>query len=275
MKQLDQAVSTMRYNNLYHYVTWGFSATNGYEFDQDKGIVTYAPDNENLTIDAVPEVMGTYNLDDKTFLWGDKNKYVDEKLTSKLAAFRNQLPGAYTSDKFKTDVNFVEKLLALFSLQLNANGYDYRRQDNTIIFYALLKIEVYDKEELIKTLMPKPHAETISNDALIETIKRYHKEKMDINQQVYTSKKISQDDAFNAMEAIQQKYWITMNYDVSLCDRCAYDEQYTSNWAVIKFKDTNRVFVIYSSNYMQFSVNHLAYEVAAAGEGEKVILGSY
>jgi hypothetical protein len=273
--QLDQAVSTMRYNNLYHYVTWGFSATNGYEFNQDKGIVTYAPDNENLTIDAVPEVLGTYNLDDKTFLWGDKNRYVDEKLTTKLAAFRQQLPADYTKDKFKTEVNFIEKLLALYSLQQNANACDYRRQDNTIIFYALMKMDVYEKEKLSKTLAPQAHTEIIKNEILIEKIKRFHREKMEINQKVYASKKISQDDAFNAMEAIQQKYWITNNYDVSLCDRCAYAEQYTSDWAVIRFKEANRFFVVYSTHYMQFSLSHLAYEVDAKAEGERMILGSY
>ena len=85
--QLDQAVSTMRYNNLYHYVTWGFSATNGYEFDQDKGIVTYAPDNENLTIDAVPKVLGTYDLNDNTFLWAIKTNRLMKNLLQKLQPF--------------------------------------------------------------------------------------------------------------------------------------------------------------------------------------------
>jgi hypothetical protein len=273
--ELDQAVSTMRYNNLYHFVTWGFSATNGYEFNQDKGIVTYAPDNENLTIEAVPEVLGTYNLNDKTFLWGDKNKYVDEKLTIKLTAFRKQLPAAYAGDKFKTEVNFVEKLLALYSQQLNANSYDYRRQDNTIIFYALMKVDVYEKEKLIKTLLPQAHTNIIKNETLIEKINQYHGEKMEVNRQFYESKKLSQDDAFKAMEAIQQKYWVTDGYDVSLCDRCAYNEQYVRDWAVIKFKDSNREFVVYSTNYMQFSLYHLAYEVDAGAEGEKVILGSF
>jgi hypothetical protein len=273
--QLDQAVSTIRHNNLYHFVTWGFSPTNYYEFNQDKGIVTYSTDHEDLTIEAIPEVLGTYNLDDKTFLWGDKNKSVDVKLTTKLGAFRQQLPAAYAKDKFKTEVNLCEKLLALYSLQLNANGYDYRRQENTIIFYALMKMDVYEKEKLVKTLAPQAHTETIKNDELIEKIKQYHREKMTINRQVYELKKISQDDAFNTMEEVQKKYWLNDHYDVSICDRCAYNEQYTSDWAVIKFKDTNRFFVVYSTNYMQFSVSHLGYEVGEGAEGKKVILGSY
>ncbi len=274
-EQLDQAVSTMRYNNLYHFVTWGFAPTNYYEFDQDKGIVTYTTDHENLTIEAVPEVLGTFNLKDNTFLWGDKNKSVDAKLTTELAVFRQQLSAAYAKDKFKTEVNFCIKLLALYSLQLNANGYDYRRQDNTIIFYALMKVDVFEKGALIKTIIPTKHTEAITNNALIEKIKQYHREKMDINKQAYASKKLSQDDAFKAMEAILQKYWKTDNYDVSLCDRCEYNEQYVSDWAVIKFNDTNRVFVVYSTNYMQFSLYHLAYEVDAGADREKVILGSY
>lgn len=273
--QLDQAVSAMRYNNLYHFVTWGFSPTNYYEFNQDKGIVTYSTDHEDLTIEAVPEVLGTYNLDDKTFLWGDKNKSVDVKLTTKLAAFRQQLPAAYAKDKFKTEVNLCEKLLALYTLQLNANGYDYRRQDNTIIFYALMKIDVYEKEKLVKTLNPQSHTEIIKNDTLIEKIKQYHREKMAINRQYYEFKKISSDDAFKAMEDIEKKYWLNDHYDVSLCDRCAYNEQYTSDWAVIKFKDKNRLFVVYSTNYMQFSVSHLRYEVNTDAEGNKMIMGSY
>jgi hypothetical protein len=273
--QLDQAVSFMRYNNLYHFVTWGFAATNTYEFNQDKGIVTYTTDHENLTIESVPEVLGTYNLNDNTFLWGDKNKSLDEKLTTNLPSFRKQLPDAYTNDKFKTDIDFCLKLLALFSVQQNANGYDYRRQDNTIIFYALMKVDIFEKGNLLKTLIPEPQTEIISNDGLVETIKRCHKEKMAINQLFYEAKKISQDDAFNAMETIQKKYWLSDNYDVSLCDRCEYNEQYVSDWAVIKFKGTNRVFVVYATNYMQYSLNHFAYEVDAAAVGEKVILGSY
>jgi hypothetical protein len=273
--QLDQAVSTMRYNNLYHFVTWGFSPTNYYKFNQNKGIVTYTTDHENLTIETVPEVLGTYNLNDNTFLWGDKNKSVDAKLTAKLAAFRQQLPATYAKDKFKTDVNLCEKLLALYSLQLNANGYDYKRQDKTIIFYALMKIEVYEKEKLIKTLAPQVHTDIIQNEPLIEKIKQYHKEKMAINRQFYESKKISQDEAFNAMEVIEKKYWLKDDYGVSTCDRCAYNEKYTSDWAVIKLKETNQVFVVFSTNYMQFSVSHLGYEVDAGAEGMQVILGSY
>jgi len=273
--QLDQAESTMRYNNLYHFITWGFAPTNYYEFDQDKGIVTYTTDHENLTIEAVPEVMGTYNLDDKTFLWGDKNKSVEEKLTTKMAAFRHQLPASYANDKFKTEVNFCIKLLALYSLQQNANGYDYKRQDNTIIFYAIMKIDVYEKEKLVKTLAPQAHTDIIQNETLIGKIRQYHREKMAINRQFHESKKISQDDAFNAMEEIEKKYWLKDDFDVSLCDRCAYDEQYTSDWAVIKFKEANRVFVVYSTNYMQFSVSHLGYEADAGVDVGKVILGSY
>ncbi len=275
LAQLDQAVSAMRCNNLFQYVTWGFSPAIDYQFNQDKGIVTYAPDNENLTIEVVPEVLGTFNLKDNTFLWGNKNKYVDEKLTTKLAVFRDQLPMAYTNDKFKTEVNFVEKLLALYSLQLNANGYDYRRQDDIIIFYALMKIEVYERENHTKTIAPQGHTEIINNGLLIEKVKQYHRDKMVINKKFYELKKISQDDAFNAMEAIEKKYWLNEDYDVSLCDRCPYNETYASDWAVLMFKETNRVFVVYSTNYMQFSVSHSAYEVDARAEGEKIILGSY
>lgn len=273
--QLDQAVSTMRYNNLYHYVSWGFAPTNYYEFDQDKGMVTYTTDHENLTIEAVPEVLGTYNLDDNTFLWGDKNKSVDEKLTMKLAAFRQQIPAAYAKNKFKTEVNFCIKLLALYSLQHNANGYDYKRQDNTIIFYALMKIEVYEKEKLVKTLAPQAHTEIIKKETLIEKIKEYHREKMAINRQFHESKKISQDDAFNAIEEIEKKYWLKDDFDVSLCDGCAYDEQYAIDWAVIKIKEANRFFVVYSTNYMKSTLYHLAYEVDAGADGVRVILGSY
>jgi hypothetical protein len=273
-QKLTKAVSDCRYQNLYHFVTWGFAATNAYVFDQDKGTVTYSTDHEDLTIVAKPEILGTFNLKQKTFLWGDKNKFADPKLTANLEAFRKQLPEAYTKEKVKTDVDLCEKLLALYSKHLDANAYDYRRQDETIIFFSLMQIDVLRKDTLLKSLPPKPHTAIIQNDALIETIKEYHNEKMEVNR-LYQSGKLSNDSAFKAMEDIQIKYRIGHNYDVSLCDRCNYDKQYATNWAVIKFNENERIFVVYSSNYMNASLYHYSYEIDAKAVGKQVILDSY
>ena len=137
--RFSEANSDMNLRNMYQRIIWNMQPTNEYLFDQTKGEVKYTVEENGYEVIAKPKILGTFNLDDKTFLWSDKNPSINEKLNDKINSFRETLPKKYQKNKFKSDTDFNKNLLSLFSHYLNANGFDNQRQENTIIYYSLFR----------------------------------------------------------------------------------------------------------------------------------------
>lgn len=275
---IAQAYSTIRYNQLYQQILWDYRPTNEYIFDQEKGTITYITDDPNISAIAVPKVLGTFNLDDKTFLWADKNSSIQKKLSNKVEDFRKKLPRKYQQDKFVTNVDFSRGLLAYFSAELGANGFDLNRQGRTIIYFALMQIDVYEGKKIKYAIKPEPHFDILQNDKLmvIEKVKEMHQKQLEINHKFYNLKELSSEDAFKAIREVHLKYWLNEDqyYFPALGWPCNYDQQFTSDWAVIKLKNLERFFVVYNSN--QSSVPQVyGYEIQINGTGQKIIIGSY
>lgn len=269
----DQASAEMRVRNLYHTIVWHMCALNDYQFDQKEGKVTYTIIDTEAEVKAVPKVLGTFNLDDNTFLWADKNPSIRPALSERVNAFRAQLPQAYLQDKFKSTPDFSKNLLALFSLQINANGFDIQRQGNTIIYFALMQIDVFEAGKKTKTIEPGNHVTVIKNDEAINTIKAYHREKMVINRQRFLEQ-ISSDEGFKKMADINTTYWLNSDGPTSLSWPYEFDEKSTAHWQVFKIAEGNRVFVTFSSD-LGYSIEQYAYETDIHADGKKIILGAY
>ncbi|MFY7671571.1 DUF6882 domain-containing protein [Tenacibaculum sp. MEBiC06402] len=272
--KFSEANSEMNLRNMYQRIIWDMQPTNRYSFDQTKGEVTYFITDKDLEVIAIPKVLGTFNLNDKTFLWADKNSSINKLLSGKIDTFRNSLPKKYHKNKFKSSIELNENLLALFSYELNANGYDYQRQDDVIIYYSLLDIKIFKDGDQIQFLEPKKHTieqEISENTALI---KKFHKEKLEINKE-FNEQKIGYKKAFEKIEKTHLKYWLNEDpyFFPSLEWPCDFDEKSITEWKEFKIDD-NRLFVMYSSDEGYNIVSH-AYEIDINAKGDKRIINEY
>lgn len=270
------ANSSIRYNNIYQKVIWDLRPTNEYLVDQTKGTIKYQTDNPKIYAIAGIKILGTFNLDDKTFLWADKNNSIQKYLSDKVEQFRDELPQKYQIDKFSSDTNFNKNLLSLFSFRLNANGFDSKRQENTIIYFALLQIEVFENEKIKYSIKPESHFEVIENERFINTVKQLHREMVAVNDRYYNKKELTDEAAFQAIKDVHLKYWLNEDeyYYPPLSWPCDFDEKSTSNWKVVKIKNENRIFVVYDAD-LGWTIEHLAYEIDEDAKGNKIIIGEY
>jgi len=270
-----EANSSVRYNNIYQRIIWDLRPTNQYLFDQIKGIVKYQTDNPKVYSIAIPKILGTFNLDDKTFLWADKNSSIQKKLSDKVEQFRNNLPQNYQKDKFVSNIDFNKNLLALFSFKLQANGFDMQRQENTIIYYALMSIEVFENKKVKFSINPELHSEIIEDERMINIVKKMHREMFEVNDKYY-NEELTSDEAFKTIKDVHLKYWLNEDkyYYPSLSWPCDFDEKVVYDWKVIKLKKENRYFVVYTSN-LRSSIEHYAYEIDKEAKGEKIIIAEY
>ncbi|NAS29914.1 hypothetical protein GTQ40_02920 [Flavobacteriaceae bacterium R38] len=272
--KFSEANSDMNLRNMYQRIIWKMQPTNQYLFDQIKGEVQYTVEENGYEVIAIPEILGTFNLNDKTFLWADKNPSINKKLNDEVDSFRKNLPKTYQKDKFKSSTEFNTNLLSLFSYQLDANGYDYQRQDNTIIYYSLLTIKVFKNGDEVLIIEPKNHTTKLDIPKNIELIKKFHKEKLEINKK-YHEQKISSGKAFKKIEKVHLKYWLNEDpyFFPSLSWPCDFDEKSILEWKEFKI-DNNRLFVMYTTN-LGWASESYAYEIDLNATGDKRIINEY
>jgi hypothetical protein len=272
----SKANSSIRYNNIYQKIIWDLRPTNEYLFDQTKGIIKYQTDNPEIHAIATPEILGTFNLDDKTFLWADKNESIQQHLSDKVKQFRSDLPHEYQQDKFISNSDLNENLLSLFSFGLNANGFDTQRQDNTIIYFSLMHIDVFENGKIKYSIRPESHFEIIENERLINTIKQFHREMVEINDKYYNKKELTDEEAFKAIQKVHLKYWLNEDeyYYPALSWPCDFDEKSTSDWKVVNLKNDTRIFVVYTAN-LGWTRESYAYEIEKTAKGDKIIINLY
>ncbi len=274
--RFQNAISSVRYYNIYNRIIWDFKPLNEYLLNQDNGTIRYQTDNPEVYAIAGIEILGTFNLDNKMFLWSDKNKSIQNHLCEKVAEFRKGLPANYQTNKFKSDTEFNEKILALFSFTIQSNGYDIVRQGNTIIYISLKKINVYKQDKISFSIGKESHFEIIESDILIKTVKQFHKEKLIVNDKFYNKKEITDSAAFKQITEVHLKYWKNENeyYYPSLCWPCDYAETSAIDWKVIRLINTNRVFVIYTRD-LETRFEHYAYEIDKDILGSKILIGRF
>ncbi|WP_460219495.1 DUF6882 domain-containing protein [Psychroserpens sp. MEBiC05023] len=272
--KFSEANSDMNLRNMYQRIVWQMQPTNQYLFDQNKGEVKYTVKENGYEVIATPKILGTFNLDDKTFLWADKNSSIHDHLNDKVASFRTTLPRAYQKNKFKSSTEFNTNLLALFSYLLNANGFDTQRQDNTIMYYALLNIKVFKEKQEHFVIEPNNHTIPLQVPQYIDLIKKFHNEKLNVNKQ-YNKDNISLDEAFKQIKAVHLKYWLNEDpyFFPSLSWPCDFDEKSILEWKEFKFDD-GRHFVMYTTD-LGWTTQSYAYEIDVIATGHKVIINEY
>ncbi len=272
--RFSEANSDMSLRNMYQRIVWQMQPTNEYLFDQTKGKVKYIVEENGYEVIAKPEILGTFNLDNKTFLWSDKNSSINKSLNDRVDSFRKTLPKKYQKDKFKSSTEFNTNLLSLFSHQLDANGFDSKRQDNAIIYYSLLDIKISKDGNEILVIKPRNHTIELEIPENIELIKKFHKEKLEINKK-YKEEKLSSDKAFSKIERVHLRYWLNENdyFFPSLCWPCNYDEKSILEWREFKIAD-NRLFVMYTTD-LRWTTESYAYEIDLDATGDKRIINEY
>lgn len=271
--RIAEAKEAMDLRNMYHTIRWNMSPLNEYFFDQEKGEVTYYVDDKGYEVIAKTKILGTWNLDDNTFLWADKNSSIFENQSDQVDAFRKTLPAQYQKDKFEPSDGILEDLLALFSYDLQANGYERKRQENVIVFYALLNIKIVKEGGEMEMIEPNSYHILLKKPQYIDLLKAFHKEKMEVNRQ-YKDKEISDTKAFRKIKKVHLKYWRNEDeyYFPTLCWPCHISAASVTDWK--EFSIDDRHFVMYTADVAGMSLTY-AYEIDVKAKGTKVIIDEF
>ncbi len=272
--RFSEANVEMHLRNMYQKIAWTMQPTNEYLFDQTKGQVKYRVEDTGCEVVAKPKIIGTFNLDDETFLWADKNPSINNLLNDKVDSFRQTLPKEYQKDKFKSDTDLNANLISLFSYHLDANGFDNQIQDRTLIYYSLLEIRVFKDGKEILMLEPKSHVQVVEDQKRIDLIKTFHKEQIEVNR-LHSEKKIELEEAFKRIKEVHLKYWLNEDpyFFPGLSWPCNFDENSIIDWKVFNAND-NRGFVMYITN-LGWAIRSYAFEIDVNAEGRKVIINEY
>lgn len=272
--RFKEANSEMNLRNMYQRIIWDMSVSNEYLFDQKKGEVKYTIEENGYEVITKPKILGTFNFNDDTFLWADKNPSINAELNNNVESFRKTLPKKYQKKKFKSNTDLNENLLSLFSYQLGANGYDQQRQDDTMIYYSLLEIRVFKDGKEIKVMEPKNHLTVLENQVYVSLIKEFHKEKLEVNK-LSNEDKIETDEAFKRIKEVHLKYWLNEDsyFYPGLSWPCDFDEKVILDWKEFK-TDDERVFVMFTTD-LGWTIESYAYEIDSKTKGKKVIINKF
>ena len=272
--RFNEANSEMNLRNMYQLIVWDMNITNEYLFNQTKGEVRYKVEEKGYEVIAKPKILGTFNLDNKTFLWSDKNPSINDELNDNVESFRNTLPKKYQKKKFKSSTNLNENLLSLFSYELGANAYDSKRQDNTIIYYSLMEIKIFKNNEKIRVMKPKSYIQLDKKQANVKVIQKFHKEKIQVNE-LLNKEKIDMDEALSKINKVHLNYWLNEDsyFSPGLCWPCDFNEKFVTELKEFK-TDDDRVFVMYTSN-QGYAVYNYAYEIDPNAQGTKIIINEF
>jgi len=263
----------MRTNNLYHQLVWDFVPTNPYNFNQDNGTITYTNDADQ-TIVAEVEIMGSYYLGDNTFLWADQNKSVDARWSKRVNDFRELLPEFCRLPKFKTTVDYLKMLSAAFGGHLKANAVDYVRQDETIIFFALKRIEIFEQEKLVKPIFPGKHGIQVNVPEKIVVLEEFMAGYVKINQEYNKHK--NDKKGFDALDSLKTLYIDDLNEGLSLQKPFKHTHPYGQEYRGVRFEDLpGRIFILFSTRELPWPNMHKAYEIDPAGKEKKIFLRSF
>ncbi len=272
--ELMKLAFSMRANNLYHQLVWDFVPLNAYLFDQNTGTITYNTESGKRVVAKV-EIMGSYFLGDKTFLWADKNISVDKRWCTKVDEFRALLPKACQEVRFTTNVEFLKILSAAFGGHLHGNAVDYVRQEDTIIFFALLQVEVFDVNNSNSSItLAVPSYRVVVAFEQEKLLKEYLQKYIEINQHYIKSK--NNNTAFDALDQLKAAYFEGFDDFLPLQD--PIDPIVASGRAfasVIFDSFPGRLFIIYSSGEATLPDKHRAYEVRKQGGAGKPFLRSF
>ena len=272
--KFNEANTEMNLRNMYQRIIWDMSVLNEYLFDQKKEEVTYRVKKSGYEVIAKPKILGTFNFNDNTFLWADKNPSIYDNLSDNVDGFRTTLPKKYQKKKFKSNTDLNENLLSLFSYQLGANAYDRQRQDDTMIYYALLDITVFKDGKEIKKMAPKNHLTISEEPKYVSIIKEFHLKKLEVNE-LTNKDKIDTDEGFKRIEEVHLKYWYNEDpyFYPGLCWPCDFNEKAVLDWKEFK-TDDGRVFVMYTTD-LGYTIENYAYEINPNAEGKKVIIDEF
>jgi hypothetical protein len=264
----------MGLRNMYHTVVWDMSPLMPYQFDQEKARVTYSLGEKGVEVTAVPKVLGTFDLKDKTFLWADQNPSIDRKLSDRAAVFRQSMPAAYQKAKFRASPETGLALLPLFGVHLDANATDIKRQDDTVIYFALMEVEIAEAGQKPRTILPKNHVFLQQDEAILDLVREFLGKKCAISK-LYYGEKLDVEKADKQMVDVHLQYWSNEDpfFFPALSSPCADDPEKILAWQVFAM-DGGRKFVMFV-NDLGYSKEFRAYEIDPKATGKKLIVQEY
>lgn len=176
--------------------------------------------------------------------------------------------------KVKTTVDYLKMLLAAFGGHLQANAVDYVRQEETILFFALKKVEIFEQDKRVKTIPTELHGIPADVPEKIALLEEFMEGYVQINQQYNKDK--NEQKGFNALDSLISLYIDDPNDMLSLQNPFKHSNPYGQEFKGIHFEDLpGRVFILFSTREQPWPNTHKAYEIDPAGKGKRIFLRSF
>jgi hypothetical protein len=134
---IEQAIEGLRTSTSAHAATWHFGEEEDWAADMETGLIQFTFSNGTIA-EANLQVIGTYNSNDETFLWGWDHPSVPEPLSlhanlARQFGEQNQLP-QYTQRKINCTPEDAWVFTAVAARLGNANG-AYRGPAGSALVY--------------------------------------------------------------------------------------------------------------------------------------------
>ena len=97
---IDQSIEGLRTQTQAHAATWHFGEEESWSVDQDRGEIVFCFSDGTVAVAPV-QIIGTYNPDDGTFLWGWDHPSVAEPLQAHAKIVR-EYGEKHNIDQFAT-----------------------------------------------------------------------------------------------------------------------------------------------------------------------------
>jgi hypothetical protein len=284
---LQKAVAHRQTQNAAHVILWNTEHfllnIDSFSIDQSKSLLTVQSGKYLIKYNI--KILGTYNLNDSTFLWSTYNTSVDKNLTNPTSnlisiAAANHWPLA-KSYKIKNWHDSVYQLTTLAFYLDNANGINHIwiNDRQTCVYFSFYEVEVYDKrtKSLIKKVPVKKQYNVVDAPVLIAVCRNY------VTDFAANEKKYSRlykehnedwkyhDTMFLNRVKISDEYWDTtsVNYVFYRKNRLqAQDLQSIINWRVIEVAGNH--YVLYDERESWGSLKTWAFKMCQVNKENKI-----
>lgn len=241
-----------------HDILWGYSEVERFLFDQDAGTVTHYRGSTIIQFDI--QIIGSYDFEKTTFMWSNRNKYVNKELTKateKLLSIAKQNKWNIDSDKSFVCPFFKAQEFLTLAFYLNeANGIEHVLTNNnrTAVMYIFYNIRITDKKyKLFSFNIPtKSQYKIVSDDRLINFCKTYIQEITKTAAKYLSMERTTKDSRYaDSLEyqgdEVASKYWNTSSYNwptYTRYKRLIEKQDVFKNWRVLSIGDEHK-YVLY------------------------------
>jgi hypothetical protein len=279
----DQSMEELRLKTSAHDASWRLGEAD-WAVDQDDGTIIFTRPDGIRAVCPV-QIIGTYNTNDGTWLWGWQHPSVVEPLQAHAWTLHeygkaNNI-ATLTTPKITCSEDEAWEFAALACKLNNAQGAYRGPAGATLVFmtFGTVKLQAAETAETADQQTVAPNLTPIEAPDVIAFVQSYHAELFAIDQSYnqleqtdQASKRAAFPQAIKAKQVAYQRYWQReddYHLPISISSRSEYDPQTIDNWQVYQFND-DTYHVTYDQRKGPLTLNY-AYQIKRLPEGLRIV----